>query len=135
MSEVMEKTDALDIRQLSDAVRTFELMQKENDDLKAELNQLKASQRQFAEKMELYNEFAKIIEEKPVEYLNVTLRDPAILQKFFLRLKKDQAVDINGDNTNAIKKAEHLIGFLFWWVVNDNTRWSQMMMLYRNAMR
>jgi len=130
-----EADEILDIRQLSDAVKQFEQLSIENAELKAELNQLKAKDSAIVEKLERYEEFAGLIEALPVEYLNVTLRDPAILQRYFIRLKKEFHVDPDSENSNAIKKAEHVIGFLFWWVVNDNTRWAQMINFYKNAMK
>lgn len=130
-----ETAEVLDIRQLSDAVKQFENLQLENAELKARLNQITSANKDISAKLERYEEFADLIESSPVEYFNITLRDKAALQRFFMRLKKDFNVDANGDNDNVLKKAEHIIGFLFWWVVNDNTRWGQMMHLYRNAMR
>lgn len=130
-----ETAEILDIRQLSDAVKQFENLQLENAELKAKLNQFMSANKDISEKLERYEKFADLIESSPVEYFNITLRDKATLQRFFMRLKKDFNIDAGGENENVFKKAEHIISFLFWWVVNDNTRWGQMMHLYRNAMR
>lgn len=130
-----ETAEVLDIRQLSDAVKQFENLSIENAELKAKLNQIESANKSIAEKLDKYEEFASLIESSPVEYFNITLRDKAALQRYFMRLKKDLHIDANSENDNVYKKAEHIIGFLFWWVVNDNTRWGQMMQLYRNAMK
>lgn len=131
----MEEKEVLDVLQLKNIVDSVEQRELVINELRAENNRLKSQQGDLSEMLEKYSKFAKLIDEPPVKYLNLTLRNSDDLQRFYIRLKKDLQIDGDGDNSNAIKKTEHVIGFLFWWVVNDGTRWQQMINLYKQAMK
>lgn len=131
----IEEREVLDVMQLKNIVQSLESRDAEINELKAENTRLKNQQKDLSGMLEKYSEFVKIIDDPPAKHLIVTLRNTEDLQRFFIRVKKDFGVDAGADNSQAIKKSEQIINFLFWWVVSDSTRWSNMVRLYKEAIR